>query len=86
MLVGNAGVMITRVLYKKSGPEKNFVIVDAAMNDLIRPSLYKAYHSIIKIKKSSDKTPKFIADIVGPICESGDFLAKRKRNRRTISW
>lgn len=76
VLVGNAGAMITRVLYKKSGTEKNFVIVDAAMNDLIRPSLYKAYHSIIKVKKSPDQASKFIADIVGPICESGDFLAK----------
>ncbi|MGO8822416.1 MAG: diaminopimelate decarboxylase, partial [Desulfomonilaceae bacterium] len=76
VLVGNAGVMITRVLYKKSGLEKNFVIVDAAMNDLIRPSLYKAYHSIIKVKKSLDQAPKFVADIVGPICESGDFLAR----------
>jgi diaminopimelate decarboxylase len=76
VLVGNAGVMVTRVLYNKHGPEKSFVIVDAAMNDLIRPSLYRAYHSIIKVKKGNEQSPRIVADIVGPICESGDFLAR----------
>lgn len=76
VLVGNAGVMVTRVLYNKHGPEKSFVIVDAAMNDLIRPSLYRAYHSIIKVKKGNEQSPRIVADIVGPICESSDFLAR----------
>lgn len=76
VLVGNAGVMVTRVLYNKNGPDKSFVIVDAAMNDLIRPSLYRAYHSIIKVKKGNGQSPRIVADIVGPICESGDFLAR----------
>ncbi|MGC8602417.1 MAG: diaminopimelate decarboxylase [Desulfomonilaceae bacterium] len=84
VLVGNAGIMITRVLYKKSGPNKNFVIVDAAMNDLIRPSLYKAYHSIIKVKKGPERAPKVTVDIVGPICESGDFLARGREIEEPI--
>jgi diaminopimelate decarboxylase len=78
VLVGNAGIMITRVLYNKRGSEKNFVIVDAAMNDLIRPSLYKAYHSIARVKKSGAPCRTMVADIVGPICESGDFLARSR--------
>lgn len=73
-LIGNAGVMITQVLYTKEGKSKNFVIVDAAMNDLIRPAFYNSHHEIITVKKSSDpESMEF--DIVGPICESGDFLA-----------
>lgn len=78
VLVGNAGIMITRVLYNKRGSDKNFVIVDAAMNDLIRPSLYKAYHSIARVKKSGAPCRTMVADIVGPICESGDFLARSR--------
>jgi diaminopimelate decarboxylase len=74
VLVGNAGVLVTKVLYLKKGPEKNFIIVDAGMNDLIRPTLYGAYQKIIPVKKRMDNT--IIADIVGPICESADFLAK----------
>lgn len=79
VLVGNAGIVLTRVLYQKEGPEKRFVIVDAAMNDLVRPSLYNAYHSVWKVnrsKASSSKDARVIADVVGPICESADFLAK----------
>jgi len=78
VLVGNGGILVTRVEYTKmnSGGEtaKRFVIVDAAMNDLARPSMYGAYHSIIPVKETT--TPEYTVDIVGPICESGDFLAK----------
>jgi diaminopimelate decarboxylase len=73
-LVGNAGILVTKVLYLKEGEEKNFVIVDAGMNDLMRPSLYNAYHHIQPVVKGRRNT--IIADVVGPICESGDFLAK----------
>lgn len=76
VLVGNAGIMVTKVLYKKLGQEKNFVIVDAAMNDLIRPSLYKAYHAIARVRKRQEPVSRLVADIVGPICESGDFIAR----------
>jgi diaminopimelate decarboxylase len=80
LLVGNAGIMVTRVLYQKQGPTKNFVIVDAAMNDLIRPSLYTAYHSVQKVSRKAKPTPqeRIVADLVGPICESGDFLAQSR--------
>jgi len=86
LLVGNAGIMVTRVLYLKQGPTKYFVIVDAAMNDLIRPSLYNAYHSVQKVtRKRSAAAPqgRIIADLVGPICESGDFLAQ-SRNMEAV--
>jgi diaminopimelate decarboxylase len=79
LLVGNAGIMVTRVLYLKQGPTKNFVIVDAGMNDLIRPSLYKAYHSVQKVTtKRATHQERIVADLVGPICESGDFLAQSR--------
>ncbi|MFH0960073.1 MAG: diaminopimelate decarboxylase [Pseudomonadota bacterium] len=78
VLVGNAGIMVTQVLFKKQSSDKNFVIVDAAMNDLMRPSLYKAYHSIIKVAKDDRPPVKIVADVVGPICESGDFLARSR--------
>jgi diaminopimelate decarboxylase len=80
LLVGNAGIMVTRVLYLKQVPTKNFVIVDAAMNDLIRPSLYNAYHSVQKVSRKGNTTrqEKIVADLVGPICESGDFLAQSR--------
>ncbi|MCD6353000.1 MAG: diaminopimelate decarboxylase [Proteobacteria bacterium] len=74
VIVGNAGILVAKVLYTKSSSEKNFIIVDAGMNDLIRPSLYDAYQEVIPVKISSAK--KYRADIVGPICESGDFLAR----------
>jgi len=77
VIVGNAGILVTRVLYVKIGEKKNFIIVDAGMNDLIRPALYDAYHAINPVKKDKDAT--FIADVVGPICESSDFLAKDRR-------
>ena len=74
VIVGNAGALITKVLYAKTSDEKNFFVVDAAMNDLMRPSLYGAYHGIQPVKQTPGE--KLTADIVGPICESGDFLAK----------
>jgi diaminopimelate decarboxylase len=74
VLMGNAGILVTNVLYTKSSEGKNFIIVDAAMNDLMRPSLYGSYHGIQPIKMTGRKSIK--VDIVGPICESGDFLAK----------
>jgi diaminopimelate decarboxylase len=77
VIVGNAGVLVTRVLYTKEGGEKNFVVVDAAMNDLIRPSLYGSYQRIQPVYKK--ETPEIVADVVGPICESGDFLAKDRK-------
>ena len=74
VIMGNAGILVTKVLYTKSIKEKLFFIVDAAMNDLIRPSLYDSYHGIQPVRKSGRGT--VTADIVGPICESGDFFAK----------
>ena len=78
-LVGPAGSLITEVLYKKNRGEKTFVIVDAGMNDLIRPSLYGAYHQIKKLKEPHDKDSLEVIDVVGPICESGDFFAKERK-------
>jgi len=76
-IIGDAGILVTKVLYVKKTSKKNFVIVDAAMNDLIRPSLYDAYHRIVSIRKSQIPNPKSqIVDVVGPICESGDYFAK----------
>jgi diaminopimelate decarboxylase len=78
-LVGNAGVLLTRVRYIKQTGEKKFVIVDAGMNDLIRPALYHSYHEIVPVKEpimsTSTSTKKEKIDIVGPVCESGDFFA-----------
>jgi diaminopimelate decarboxylase len=76
-IVGAAGVLLTRVLYRKRNGPKEFVVVDAAMNDLIRPSLYRAHHEIIPLRKST--LPAITADVVGPVCESGDFLARDRR-------
>jgi diaminopimelate decarboxylase len=73
-IVGDAGILATKVLYTKKHKKKNFVIVDAGMNDLIRPSLYGAYHEIQRVSLTNEKT--VIADIVGPVCESGDFFAR----------
>ena len=73
VIVGNAGILVARVLYRKIGQMKNFIITDAGMNDLVRPSLYKAFHHIQPVKRTGG--PSITADVVGPICESGDFLA-----------
>jgi diaminopimelate decarboxylase len=76
VIVGNAGILVTKVLYMKEGEAKKFVIVDAAMNDLIRPSLYGAYHEIRPLSEAVLQRSKHHVDVVGPVCESGDFLAK----------
>lgn len=73
VIVGNAGILVTKVLYRKPGKSKEFVITDAGMNDLIRPSLYQAYHAIQAVDRKETRHVK--ADVVGPICETGDFLA-----------
>jgi len=72
-MMANSGIFLTKVLYEKINGDKRFVVVDGAMNDLLRPSLYNAYHKIEAIQKEGDKSP---ADVVGPVCESGDFLGK----------
>jgi len=77
VIVGNAGILVARVLYRKRTPDKQFVITDAGMNDLLRPSLYHAYHEIKPV--SADKRPRIVADVVGPICESSDFLATDRK-------
>ena len=74
-IAGNAGILVAKVLYIKTTPKKKFIIVDAGMNDLIRPSLYSAYHNILALRKTEGHEK---ADVVGPICESGDFLAKER--------
>ena len=75
LIVGNAGILVTRVLYVKRAEAKTFVIVDAGMNDLIRPTLYEAHHDIRPVREAPPGTPRIVADVVGPVCESGDFLA-----------
>ena len=76
-IVGAAGVLLTRVLYRKRTPKKEFLVVDAAMNDLIRPALYQSHHEILPLRKS-DRAP-ILADVVGPVCETGDFLARDRQ-------
>ena len=75
MIVGNAGILVTRVIYVKRGDARNFVIIDAAMNDLIRPTLYEAYHQIVPVHAAAKDVPVLVADVVGPVCETGDYLA-----------
>ncbi|MBG0511410.1 diaminopimelate decarboxylase [Agrobacterium sp. MOPV5] len=75
LIVGNAGILVTEVIYVKDGGEKTFVIVDGAMNDLIRPTLYEAYHGIRPVVQPAEDAPRIKADIVGPVCETGDYLA-----------
>jgi len=79
-IAGNAGILVTKVLYIKKHPQKEFVIIDGGMNDLIRPSLYNAYHHVLPVKKNSRS--RVVSDLVGPICESGDFLAKNRELKR----
>ena len=78
MIVGNAGILVSRIIYVKDGGEKQFVIQDAAMNDLIRPTLYDAYHEILPVDEATG-SDTMTADVVGPVCESGDYLAKARR-------
>ncbi len=75
LIVGNAGILVTRVLYLKRGEAKTFVIVDAGMNDLVRPTLYDAHHDIRPVREAAAGAPRVVADVVGPVCESGDFIA-----------
>jgi diaminopimelate decarboxylase len=75
LIVGNAGILVTEVIYVKDGGEKTFVIVDAAMNDLIRPTLYEAWHEIMPVQAVTSDAPRIQADVVGPVCETGDYLA-----------
>jgi diaminopimelate decarboxylase len=76
VMIGNAGGLLTRVVGTKATSEKRFVITDAAMNDLIRPSLYSAYHEIVPVKESGAGAERALVDVVGPICETGDFLGR----------
>jgi diaminopimelate decarboxylase len=78
MIAGNAGILVTRVIFVKQGTAKQFCIVDAAMNDLIRPTLYSAYHEIVPVTEARSDVQLATMDIVGPICESGDYLAKNR--------
>ena len=75
LIVGNAGILVTQVIYVKRGEAKTFVIVDAAMNDLVRPTLYEAHHEIWPVAEPRPDAPRLRADVVGPVCESGDYLA-----------
>jgi diaminopimelate decarboxylase len=75
MIAGNAGILVTRVVYVKRGEGKTFVIVDAGMNDLIRPTLYEAEHEVKPVLEPAAGARRITADIVGPVCESGDYLA-----------
>ncbi len=77
LIVGNAGILATRVIYVKRGAAKNFIIVDAAMNDLVRPTLYEAHHDILPAAEQGGGAP-ILADIVGPVCETGDYLARER--------
>jgi diaminopimelate decarboxylase len=79
-LVGNVGVLLARVLYVKQTGSKRFAVVDAGMNDLIRPSLYDVYHAIVPVR--DPEREKVVMDVVGPICESGDFLAREREVAR----
>jgi diaminopimelate decarboxylase len=76
MIAGNAGILVARVIYVKPGETRSFVIVDAAMNDLIRPTLYDAWHEILPVAEPAAGRARRRADVVGPVCESGDFLAR----------
>ncbi|AVT83612.1 diaminopimelate decarboxylase [Rhodopseudomonas palustris] len=75
MIVGNAGILVAKVIYVKHGDGKTFVIIDAAMNDLIRPTLYEAYHEILPVAEPAPGAKMMVADVVGPVCETGDYLA-----------
>jgi diaminopimelate decarboxylase len=75
LIVGNAGILVAKVIYVKHGDGKNFVIIDAAMNDLIRPTLYEAHHDILPVTEAPAGAETILADVVGPVCETGDYLA-----------
>ncbi len=75
LIAGNAGILVSRVIYVKQGASRNFTIVDAAMNDLLRPTLYEAYHEIWPVEEAKLEAPIVVTDVAGPICETGDYLA-----------
>jgi diaminopimelate decarboxylase len=75
MITGNAGILVSRVLYVKRGAAKTFTIIDAAMNDLLRPTLYEAHHEILPVAEPEPGTPTIVTDVAGPVCETGDYLA-----------
>jgi diaminopimelate decarboxylase len=77
-IIGNAGVLLSRVEYVKPGEARNFLVIDAAMNDLVRPALYGAWHEVRAVRQPESDAPQTVYDIVGPVCESGDFLAKER--------
>jgi diaminopimelate decarboxylase len=81
-IVGSAGVLLTRVLYRKMNHGKEFAVVDGAMNDLIRPALYNAYHEIRPVREGENS---LVADVVGPVCETADFLARGRELPRVVS-
>ena len=74
LIVGNAGILVSEVIFVKEGDAKNFLVVDAAMNDLIRPTLYDAFHDIKPVVQPPADTPRMAVDVVGPVCETGDYL------------
>ena len=78
LIAGNAGILVTRVLFVKRGEAKTFIIVDAAMNDLVRPTLYDAHHELLTVR-SAERKPEITADVVGPVCETGDYLALSRK-------
>src|SRR3981189_923326 len=73
MIVGNAGILVARVVYVKPGDARNFVIIDAAMNDLIRPPLYEAHHDVLPVRQAAAGARTIVADVVGPVCETSDY-------------
>ncbi|HEY1107821.1 MAG TPA: diaminopimelate decarboxylase, partial [Opitutaceae bacterium] len=77
-MVGNAGILLSRVEHLKRGAGRNFLIVDAAMNDLVRPAMYDSYHEIVPVHRDSSRRA-LVADVVGPVCESGDCFAKERQ-------
>jgi diaminopimelate decarboxylase len=79
MIIGNTGILVSRVIYVKETEGNNFIVQDGAMNDLIRPTLYDAYHHIIPVKQPGDEAEAFTADVVGPVCETGDYFAKGRQ-------
>jgi diaminopimelate decarboxylase len=79
MIVANAGVLVSRVIYAKPGNDKTFTIVDAAMNDLIRPTLYEAEHEIWPLSEEAGRKAPIVQDVVGPVCETGDYLALNRK-------
>jgi len=84
LIAGNAGIFVSQVIFIKEGEAKNFVIIDGAMNDLIRPTLYEAWHDVFPVRQETPEARRFTADFVGPVCESGDFLAKDREVARLV--